>query len=245
MKLKLKTAPTSEPVSLAEVLHQLRLDVISPELSSGSLAIGTWYLITATQTNAFYTGCAIGDTFKAASATALTASNKVREITEGAHLNSLVMAARQYVENLCGPLITQSWYQYEDEWPASEILIGKPRLISVTAVKYTEDGETAATFASTNYTVDAIDDTHPRIVLDSDASWPSVALEDVNPIEIEFTCGYGATSASVPEPIRLAILLLVSNWYEQRLPVFTGQGSPVEVPFAVDALLTNYRWWGF
>lgn len=125
------------------------------------------------------------------------------------------------------------------------IQIGKPRLISVVSVKYTEDGEAAATFAATNYTVDMIDEQNPKIVLNSGATWPNVTLEPVNPIEVEFTCGYGPAASDVPEPIRLAILLLVSNWYESRLPVFTGTGTPVQVPFAVDALLVNYRTWGF
>lgn len=245
MLLKLKTAPAVEPVSLYEVMQQLRLDVTSPELATGTLAIGTWYQITATQTNYFYTGCAVNDTWRATAATALSANNKVREIYEGTHLNSLVKAAREYIESLCGPLITQSWYQYEDDWPKDTIQIGKPRLASVVAVKYTENGEAAATFASSNYSVDSADEYRPRIVLNNDASWPSVDLEEVNPIEIEFTCGYGASASTVPESLRLAILLLVSHWYEQRLPVFTGTGTPVEIPYAVDALLANYRNWGF
>jgi uncharacterized phiE125 gp8 family phage protein len=244
MALKLKTAPAVEPITLAEVLRQLRLDITTPELSSGTLTIGSWYLITACQADAFYDDCAVGDTFQATAATALSASNKVREIYEGAYLNSLVETAREYVENLCGPLITQTWQQYLQDWPATDVLyIEKPRLLSVVTVKYTEDGEAAATFASSNYSLDLVDANRPKIVLNSDASWPSVTLEEVNPIEIEFTCGYGATGASVPEPIRLAMLLLVSQWYENRVPV--GDGSQAQIPFAVDALLTNYRMWGF
>ena len=243
MKLKLKTAPAVEPVTLSQVLTQTRLDVTSPELSSGTLTIGTYYLITATATDAFYTGCAIGDTFEATAATSLTSNNKVREIYEGYHLNSLVVAAREYVENLCGPQITQSWYQYENAWPADVIEIGKPRLISVVAVKYTDGGGNTAALDPSTYSVDLVDANHPRIVLNDGASWPSVELAEVNPIEIEFTCGYGAV-ADVPSSIKLAILLLVSTWYENRAPVFTGTGTPSELPFAVDALLTNYRWWG-
>jgi len=241
MKLKLKTPPASEPVTLAQVLTQLRLDITSPELATGTLTIGTWYLITSTAANAFYTGCAIGDTFKAAAATALTASNKVREIYEGAHLNSLIVAAREYVENLCGPLITQSWYQYHDTWPYREIILGKPRVASVVAVKYTEYGEAAATFDSSNYSTDFVDPDKCRIVLDSDASWPSITLEDVNPIEIEFTCGYGATWASLPENIRLAMLLHITNRYWNRIP---DPAVEKVVEDTITNLVINYRWWG-
>ncbi len=172
---------------------------------------------------------------------------RITSTAEEILLTSYIKAAREYVENLCGPLISQTWYQYEQDWPCGDsIIIGKPRLSSVTSVKYRIDGDAADTTLSTSdYSVDDKDEAKPKIVLDDDASWPSDDLEEVNPITVEFVCGYGATASTVPEPIRLAILLLVSQWYEQRLPVYTGQGSPVEIPFAVNALLANYRHWGF
>lgn len=54
---------------------------LGAEQNSGTLVVGTWYSITATQANHFYTGCAIGDTFCATSTTALDANNKVKALT--------------------------------------------------------------------------------------------------------------------------------------------------------------------
>lgn len=54
---------------------------VGAELDSGTLTVGTWYLITATEVNYFYAGSAIGHTFRAAAATALDANNKVKALT--------------------------------------------------------------------------------------------------------------------------------------------------------------------
>lgn len=54
---------------------------LGAELASGTLTIGQWYSITATQVDYFYTGSAIGDTFLATAATTLDANNKVKQIT--------------------------------------------------------------------------------------------------------------------------------------------------------------------
>jgi len=51
------------------------------ELAAGNLTVDDWYQITATQVNHFFVGCAIGDCFRAAGATALDANNKVQQIT--------------------------------------------------------------------------------------------------------------------------------------------------------------------
>ena len=189
MILKLKTAPSAEPVSATEAKTHMRIDV------------------------------ADYDTY----------------------IGSLIKAARQHVESLCGPLITQSWYQYQDGWPIGDCLrIWKPRLLSVVAVKYTDSDAVTSTVSSSEYAVDTINEYAPRIVLKEDYEWPIADLYNVNPIEIEFTCGYGATSASVPEPIRQSILMLVSHWYEIREPVIVGQ-QIAGVPMSVDALITEYR----
>jgi hypothetical protein len=51
------------------------------ELNSSVLAVGTTYIITATEAGHFYAGCAINDIFVARTATALDASNKVKALT--------------------------------------------------------------------------------------------------------------------------------------------------------------------
>lgn len=161
-------------------------------------------------------------------------------------LESYLKAARQHVESLCGPLITQTWLQYEEAWPSNNNLsIGNPRLQSVAAVKYTDDDGTQTTLDDSTYTVATEDNYRPAVVLYEDESWPSDGLWNVNPIEIEFVCGFGDSSEDVPEPIRLAILLLVANWYENREPVYAGVNTVQALPFGVEALLANYRIWGF
>lgn len=53
---------------------------LQAEQNSGALVVGKWYSITATAANHFYTGSAIGDTFRALATTALDANNKVKLI---------------------------------------------------------------------------------------------------------------------------------------------------------------------
>ena len=54
---------------------------LEAELAVGTLTVGTWYMITATEAAHFYAGCAVGHTFRATATTALDANNKVRPIT--------------------------------------------------------------------------------------------------------------------------------------------------------------------
>ncbi|MCX5893767.1 MAG: hypothetical protein NTW80_12515 [Deltaproteobacteria bacterium] len=51
---------------------------VEPELSSGALINGWKYIITASQANHFFAGCAVGNVFTATAATSLDASNKVQ-----------------------------------------------------------------------------------------------------------------------------------------------------------------------
>lgn len=66
-----------------QITTWIPLCVVGAELSSGTLTIGTLYQITATETNHFYTGCAVGDVWAAAAETALNASNKVKPVARG------------------------------------------------------------------------------------------------------------------------------------------------------------------
>lgn len=63
----------------------------------------------------------------------------------------------------------------------------------------------------------------------------TVTYRAVDLAEITFTAGYGLAPQDVPAPLRQAMLLLVSQGFEQR------DGAPSSLPLMVDALTMPYR----
>jgi uncharacterized phiE125 gp8 family phage protein len=57
----------------------------------------------------------------------------------------------------------------------------------------------------------------------------------MNAITVRIVCGYSA----VPEPLRLAMLLLIGHWWTNRDAVTTN--SLAELPLGVDSLMGPYR----
>jgi uncharacterized phiE125 gp8 family phage protein len=157
--------------------------------------------------------------------------------TEDTLLARLITAVRQQAEAECWRrFITQTWDLYLDEWPEEDYIeIPGPPLQSA-KLYYTEEGEEEVEF--TDVTADIV--TEPgRLVLNTDCSWPSVTLEAVNPIRIQFVAGYGA-AAAVPEGIKTALLMMLSDLYENRGSVVIGL-SIAYITRAIDNLLAQYR----
>jgi len=154
-------------------------------------------------------------------------------------ISRLIQAAREYVEEATGrALINQTWRLSLDDWPEGDYIeLPRPPLSSVTSVVYTDSDATAHTFSTSYYDVDT--DSEPgRVVLEYGDDWPSATLATMNPIVITYIAGYGATSASVPEHLRQAILLLIGHWYENREGMVIGQGLvPITVPYAIQSLI--------
>lgn len=159
-------------------------------------------------------------------------------------LNSLIAAARLNLEETYGVrMITQTWDLYLDTFPGNDrIVMPYIPLASISGVYYTPDGGSEATFAASNYVVD--NKSEPgQIVLKSSASWPGDTLEPANGVRIRFVCGYGASGASIPAPIKQALLLLMGHLYEH--PELYEVGPVMAVPFSVNSLMANYRNWHF
>lgn len=85
-------------------------------------------------------------------------------------------------------------------------------------------------------------------------TWPSLG-SGPEAVRIRWRAGYAdqivppadeggepSRISTVPEPVQLAILLLVGQWFKTRENVVTGTIATA-VPFAVDALLSPYRVW--
>jgi uncharacterized phiE125 gp8 family phage protein len=138
---------------------------------------------------------------------------RVTSTAEDALILSLIYAAVEHAETFTArALITQTWELSLDAFRGSEIELPKPKLQSVTSVKYIDLDGAEQTVPAADYQVDTISEPG-RIKLVPTASWPSVK-EQLNAITIRFVAGYGL-SAAVPFQIKAAILLLV-QYHEQR-----------------------------
>ena len=137
-------------------------------------------------------------------------------------LNNYITVARQYAEMYLGKsLITQTWKQFFQCFPRCNFIeLAYPPLQSVTHVKYKDfqnEQYTLGTDDSVDTEVDT-DQSPGRIVLQYNETWPTVSLWPINPVEVQFICGYGSTRTSIPECVRQAMLFDIQAMYE-------GQGK--------------------
>lgn len=168
-------------------------------------------------------------------------------VLEDAQLTSYLLAAREEAEKLCGPLITQTWEQYEAAWAADgRIKLGKPRVLAVSEVSYTLEAGTPAVLSAATYLSDLINPFDQAVILKTDQTWPADTLYQLNPIKITFTCGFGAAAADVPQSLKHWIMLFAANLYEHRESAIVANMTQAltELKF-LDGLLDNYRIWGF
>lgn len=162
---------------------------------------------------------------------------RVDSSDDDTYLETLIAAATDHVEQYTGrAIISQTWKLTLDAFSDS-ILLPKGPVQSVSSVTYYDTNGDEQTLSADDYTFDGSSD--PQwIVRNSDASWPTT-LDGINAVSVTFVAGY----STVPPSIRHAILLLISQWFDQRSG--TSDKPFSAVPHAVDALLANYRSFAF
>lgn len=153
-------------------------------------------------------------------------------------ISGLITAARERIEDwLERALIQQTIVYVRDRWPqGNEITLPGGKVLSVVSVTYKDTAGVDHTFT------DILPDTESvpgRIVLAYGKSWPGDSLYPLNPIRIEYTAGYGAAAADVPQKIKQAILLWVGHLYEHREE--TTADKLERLPFGVTALIERER----
>ena len=134
------------------------------------------------------------------------------------------------------------------------IKIPRPPLGSIVSITaHLEDGTTTVV-PSTDYVVDTASEPG-RVALKSGKSWPTGALRVINGVEVEFIAGWGPTSVDVPTPIRQAILLSISYLrdnpsggaakFEKTGESSIARFSPEELGVPALNLLQTYKIWKF
>ena len=155
-------------------------------------------------------------------------------------------AARQYAEDYTGrKFIKQRVYFYRDEWP-SESFIRLPfaplSSAPTTGIVYKKSDGSSTTWSSTAWEVSTVRE--PGVIhLGFNESWPSDTLWNVDPIRVEYRCGYSSQSTALPGAIQHAMLLLVAHMYENRENTVASYQLLREIPDAAKALLNPYKVW--
>ena len=142
---------------------------------------------------------------------------------DDSELTILNEAARMNVEHYQKrQLITATYTLSMDRFPLSDtIWMPVPPLISVASISYEDLAGDTQTFAAANYQVETSGE-RGSITLEPNQTWPDTESERRNAVTITFDAGYGTTAAKVPRTTRLAIMMLVAHWFENREPVVTG-----------------------
>lgn len=150
-----------------------------------------------------------------------------------AYLTALITVATDHVEKYTGRAIVEQTWELVADGFADEMMLARGPVRSIVSVKYFDIDDAEQTLDAATYELDDVSD--PQLLLKAPgASWPAVA-EGRNRVIVRFTAGYDAP----PPAIRMAILLLIGLWFNNREAATEAELS--EMPHAVEALLVNYR----
>jgi len=152
-------------------------------------------------------------------------------------VQALISAAREYCEDyLSKTIITTTLELTLDEWPEDCIIsLPRPPLQSVTSIKYTDSDGIEHTLDAVDYVVSP-ETGRGRVYL---KEIPAVTLREIGAIKVRYVAGY-ASAAAVPQKIKQAMKLLISQWDKNREASITG-AITTEVQFALRALLDSER----
>ena len=135
---------------------------------------------------------------------------------ENAWFTRAIQVAREATEEyLKRALIQQTIEIYFDSVPELPLLLPRSPVISVVSgsVYDVDNDETALDI--TDFNVDT--DSDPAIIdFNYGETWPSVTLRDLKSVKFQYTAGYGTTASSVPAKFKMAMLVYINYWYENR-----------------------------
>lgn len=138
---------------------------------------------------------------------------RVDSTDEDTLIASLMLAATEFCENFQQrTFITRTRYLYLDSF---QLIIQPPYspLVTITSIKYYDTAGALQTLDSAYYTVDTKSEPG-RVVEAYNYYWPST-YDILNAVIVEYTSGYGAASANVPDDIKAQIMIIVRYLYER------------------------------
>ena len=163
----------------------------------------------------------------------------VEHSQDDAKISNLITAARQWVEQVTWrALISQTWKLRLKRFPCGALLLPKPPLQSVSSIAYLDADGNSQTWNSSKWITDIYSE--PGFIQPAWGESYPATRGIANSVTVTFVAGYGATTDTVPEPIRTAIMQHVAHSYENRTPQITGQ-TVDDFRLHLESLLLPYK----
>lgn len=175
----------------------------------------------------------------------------ITDTDDDGYISGLIILARQFCENIQKrAYITQTWELALQEFPmdntdmmndyieSNAIEIPKGKLQKINSITYKDIYGNVATMVEN---IDYIVGTRGilgKVCPPYARVFPLCPLWPLDPIIINFTCGYGDDGLKVPVVVKQGMYMLTSHWYEKRVVINDLRGvTPDEISFAVTSLL--------
>lgn len=151
----------------------------------------------------------------------------------------LVTAATQYLERILGRcFVVTNWRQDFAEFSDCMRLPLRPADPETVVIQYRDLDNEEQTLEASVYSVIGDERGH-YVELNAGEAWPSTFTRH-DAVSIFFDVGNDVSE--VPEPLKVAVMLLLGAWYENREQTVIGVSvSPLPHGVAVEALISPYR----
>ena len=129
-------------------------------------------------------------------------------------ISALITSARLIVEAATRTfMISQNWRITYDAWPAGQMLaIPLAPLRSLDVLRTFDAAGAPAPVLASTYVLDNA----PMAARLKFRTAPEAPGQLIAGIEMQVTVGYGTSGSDVPRPLRQAILMLATRWYDNR-----------------------------
>lgn len=164
---------------------------------------------------------------------------------DDALIDSLVTAAREWVERYTGLTLCETVLEAAFEgYPDWYIELPKPPVIEIESFKYRDADGTDTTLATDQYALDNAFGIAPRVVPAYGITWPGTRWQ-ASSLRVRYRAGYARAGSPdetgfIPQPLVAAIKLLLGHLYEHREAV-TEARDVAEIPLGVQWLCRPYR----
>lgn len=155
-------------------------------------------------------------------------------------IGGMISAAREQAEILQNrDLVKKQWDLSYDYWPEYRLRLRAP-CISVDLMQTTDlTGAVTPMALNTDYVIDLKKE--PGVITPPwNRSWPAFTPFPSSAILVRFTSGYAPDAPfwkSSGARVKIGMLMLISSWYENRLPFVPGARNDAELPYAVTSCL--------